>query len=80
MQLARTVSTSVLLLVLSLAGFVAGCDSGLPVPIPPAEDQQIRESKKQAHREVMEDAKNTDAATKNVGAGKKGAHRGSGRR
>jgi hypothetical protein len=56
MQLARFVRTLGHLLVLGLAGFGGGCGPQSSAPISQEEGSQIKESKKQAHKQVTEDA------------------------
>jgi hypothetical protein len=77
MRVIRFVRTSGLLLVLGLAGSGGGCGVGTEVAVDQDRENQIRESKKTAHRQVAEDAKHAqNESKKQQGASRKAAHRG----
>jgi hypothetical protein len=76
MPLARSVRMLGLLLALGVAGSGGGCGPGSHAPMAKERQDQLRESKKTAHRQIREDAKNAQDAAKQQGAMRKGARRG----
>jgi len=76
MQLAWFVRRLGHLLLLGLAGFGGGCDPKSSDSINQGNDTQIRESKKQTHRQVKEDAQKTREDLKTQSTQKRAAHRG----
>ena len=76
MRVARFVRTLGLLLGLGLAGAGGGCGPGSQAPIDQGRQDQIRESKKSAHRQIREDGKKAQEEAKQKGATRRGAHRG----
>jgi hypothetical protein len=76
MQVARFVRTSGLLLALGLAGLVSGCGLESQSPLDQQRQNQIKESKKTAHRQSTEDSKRARQEAKQTGAMRKGARRG----
>ena len=75
MRLARFVRTFGLLLVLGMAGFGSGCGQGSSTPISREEDTQIRESKKQVHRQGRGDARKAQEDLKTQSTQKRAAQR-----
>jgi uncharacterized protein HemX len=76
MRVARFVRTLGVLLVLGLAGAGGGCGVGAQAPVDKEREDQIRESKKTAHRQLAEDAKRAQNEGKQQGAmQRKAAHR-----
>jgi hypothetical protein len=76
MQHARFVRTLGLILMLGLVGFGGGCGPGSPAPMGLEESNLIRESKKNAHVQLKQDAKRIQEDIQKHGAMRKGAHRG----
>jgi hypothetical protein len=76
MQLARSVRTLGLLLLLGLAGSGGGCGLGSQAAVDQGRQEQIRESKKTAHRQRNEDSRKAGESAKQQGAMRRGARRG----
>ena len=77
MRVTRFVRRLGLLLVLGLAGSGGGCGVGSEAPVDQDRENQIRESKKTAHRQITDEAKQAqNEAKKQSGASRKAGRRG----